>query len=267
MLRIELINQCFPNSIKYTHTGGTIDLRIGELSHDGMISHVLIQISDNGVGMSREFLENGIFKPFSQERNEMSMMYPGSGLGLSIVKKLVEMMGGRIEVESELGVGTTFYIYFDLEIVREEDAEQISNNRIDESKEVEESMEGKHILLCEDHPLNAEIAQRMLQKVGCTVEWAENGAIGVDIFNRSKPGHFSAILMDIRMPVMDGLKAARVIRASSHPDAKSVPIIAMSANAYEEDIEKSLDAGMNGHLAKPVNPQVLFKTIAQYKNN
>lgn len=265
VLRLKQIaTNILSNSIKYTPTGGRMELSIEEISREGMTCHVVIKISDNGVGMSQDFLKNGIFKPFSQERNAMSMMYPGSGLGLSIVKELVEMMGGSIQVTSKLGVGTTFSIFLDLELVAAEEAAQISNKKVDESKEMKENMEGRYILLCEDHPLNAEIVQRLLQKVGCTVEWAENGAIGVDIFSKSKPGHFNAILMDIRMPVMDGLEATRRIRSSNHADAKSVPIIAMSANAYEDDINKSLDAGMNEHLAKPVNSQRLLQILEKY---
>lgn len=265
VLRLKQIaTNILSNSIKYTHTGGTIELRIGETGRDGMISHVTIDIADNGVGMSQDFLEHGIFKPFSQERNEMSMLYPGSGLGLSIVKNLVEMMGGTIRVESQLGEGTTFFITLDLELVSEKEAGEIKDSTVDASKELEADMEGRRILLCEDHPLNAEIVQRLLGKVGCAVEWAENGAFGVDIFCKSAPGHFNAILMDIRMPVMDGLEATKMIRASNHADAKKIPIIAMSANAYEEDIQKSLDAGMNDHLAKPVKPQLLFKTLGKY---
>lgn len=260
----QVIMNILSNAVKYTPTGGSIDFRVSELSREGNISHDIIEISDTGVGMSPEFLKHGIFKPFSQERNEMSMMYPGSGLGLSIVKKLVEMMGGTIEVNSILNEGTTFYIYIDLELIDHDEVEQNLKKIKGETIQSIENMEGTCVLLCEDHPLNAEIAQRLLKRAGCHVEWAENGTIGVEIFNKSKPGHFDVILMDIRMPIMNGLEATKAIRALQHPDAKKIPIIAMSANAYEDDIKKSIDAGMNDHLSKPVNTQILLETIGKY---
>ncbi|NCB92725.1 MAG: response regulator [Clostridia bacterium] len=260
----QIVTNIISNSIKFTPPGGTIELRVGELKREGMISHVLIKITDTGIGMSDEFLENGIFKPFSQEKNEFSMKYPGSGLGLSIVKKLVELMGGEIKVQSEQGVGTSFSIYLDFPMVTDEEVAKTNKNTEIQYTGVKKVINGKSILLCEDHPLNAEIVQKILEKMGCTVDWAENGELGLEKFKTSTPGQYSAILMDIRMPIMDGLETTRKIRASKHPDAANIPIIAMSANAYEEDIKKSLAAGMNTHLAKPVDPKNMINILEQY---
>ncbi|MDD3490345.1 MAG: transporter substrate-binding domain-containing protein [Paludibacter sp.] len=260
----QIVTNILSNAMKYTPSGGNIRLELKELGREGLISHSLITISDNGVGMSEAFIENRLFDPYSQEHNAMSDHYAGSGLGLSIVKKLVDLMGGRIEAESELGKGTTFRIYLDVEIVPNEEVEKIRQSRKKDKKSSTSVIGGKRVLLCEDHPLNAEITKRLLEKLQCEVEWAENGAIGLELFEKSEPGYYDAILMDIRMPVMDGLKATEMIRASGHPDAKVIPMIAMSANAYEEDIAASLKAGMNAHLAKPVEPQKMFRVLADY---
>jgi PAS domain S-box-containing protein len=252
------------NAVKFTPAGGTVEWEFKLLSREGMVSHNVIYVRDTGVGMSKEFLENGIFKPFSQESNEVSTLYAGSGLGLSIAKSLIELMGGKIEVESELGVGTTFAVYLDFVRVDEAEAKGLFKEQKKEKDSLSSMLQGKRILLAEDHPLNAEIAQRLLLKVGCVVTWAKNGQEAVSAFEKEPPHTYDALLIDIRMPVMDGLEATRQIRALEKEDAATIPIIAMTANAYEEDIKASLEAGMNAHLGKPIVLQTLYETLAEY---
>lgn len=251
------------NAIKFTPEGGTVAFEFKLIAREGMISHDVIYVRDTGIGMSKEFLANGIFKPFSQESNAVSSNYAGSGLGLSIAKSLVELMGGRIEVESELGVGTTFAVYLDFERVEEKEAKGLLKAKKKEKENVSTSLQGKKVLLAEDHPLNAEIAKKLLQKVGCEVSWAKDGKEAVALFEKTPAHSFDVILMDIRMPNMDGLEAAKKIRSLSNEDAARIPIIAMTANAYEEDIKASIQAGMNAHLGKPIVPQNLYETIAE----
>ena len=250
------------NAIKFTPENGEIRLMASCLSRDKNISHVKIMIQDTGVGMSREFLQKGLFRPFSQEHNEMSGKYAGSGLGLSIAKSLVELMGGIIEVESELGVGTTFFIYLDFDRVDVELVQAGKQRQTNQNLLMQSSLNGTCVLLCEDHPINAEIAVRLLQKVGCKAVWRENGKSGLEEFEASEPGQYDAILMDIRMPIMDGIETTKAIRSLSRSDAGTIPIIAMTANAYESDIRDAQNAGMNEHLAKPIDPGKLYETIS-----
>ena len=172
-------------------------------------------------------------------------------------------MGGTIAVESELGAGTTFTLYLDFERVEKEDVKKAMDNQSSHQNALTHALPGKKILLTEDHPLNAEIARKLLEKAGCSVTWVQNGQQCVDTFSESTPNAFDLILMDIRMPVMNGLEAAKQIRALARADAKSIPIVAMTANAYDEDVKKSLDAGMNAHLAKPIAPTALYETMAR----
>ncbi len=252
------------NAIKYTLPGGTVELEIKTLSKHDNISHVRFIIRDTGVGMSREYLDNGLFKPFSQEKNDMTLQYAGSGLGLSIVKNLLDLMSGSIEVSSELGVGTTFTIEMDIESVDNVDIKKINKEDIRKKEKIKEILDGRHILLVEDHPLNAEIASMLLANMNCIVTRADNGKRAIDIYKASKIKEFDLILMDIRMPVMDGIESTKGIRALDRPDAKDIPIIAMTANAYEDDVRKSIEAGMNAHLAKPIEPDRMFDTMARY---
>ncbi|MDD3411405.1 MAG: PAS domain-containing protein, partial [Eubacteriales bacterium] len=251
------------NAIKFTPEDGSIAFSLECLGHDGLIAHDRIRISDTGIGMSEDFLQNHIFRPFSQEYTAVTTQYAGTGLGLSIVHKLVELMGGSISVESAPGKGTAFTILLDFERVPDEEA--LAGARTDEQRRhlSREALMGRRVLLVEDHPLNAEIARRILQKVGCEIDWAHNGQEGVQRFEASPPGLYDAVLMDIRMPVMNGLEAAHALRALSRPDARSLPIIAMTANAYAADVKQSLDAGMNAHLAKPIDPALLYDTLAR----
>ena len=257
------------NAVKFTPPGGTVQFAFHRLGLEEPVSHQCITVSDTGIGMSKEFLENGIFRPFSQERNAVTSNYAGTGLGLSIAKQLVELMGGTITVESEQGVGTTFSVHMDVERVDAGAYERETRISEEHQSNVTGTLQGLRILLAEDHPLNAEIARKLLQKVGCQVTWAKNGQECVDAVKASAgqesgEPEYDLILMDIRMPVMDGLEAARAIRSISDPESLAkIPIIAMTANAYAEDVERCLAAGMNAHIAKPIEPMVMYETIAE----
>ncbi len=209
---------------------------------------------DTGIGMSQEFLKH-IFDPFTQERVDARSVYQGTGLGMAIVKNLLEQMGGSISIESEVGVGTTFTITIPFEIApapEEKPKEPLPGN-----------IRGLHLMLVEDNTLNAEIAQVLLKDAGAIVTTAENGKQAVDLFTGNEPGTFDGILMDVMMPVMDGLTAARTIRDLNRADAKAIPIIAMSANAFQEDVKRSLQAGMNAHLAKPLDMARVTAVVAE----
>lgn len=252
------------NAIKFTPEGGTISVEYECMERIGMISRNRIYIHDTGIGMSKDFLEHGIFKPFSQEYNGVTSQYAGTGLGLSIARSLVELMGGTISVESEQGIGTTFIVIMDFERVDPAAAVQTSDKQKQQQTAVAEQLCGKRILLAEDHPLNAEITRKLLERAGCYVVWAKDGKECVELFASSGIHEFDAILMDIRMPRMDGLQAAEIIRKLDREEAGTIPIIAMTANAYDEDREKSMEAGMNAHLAKPVMPQKVYEALAKY---
>ena len=206
--------------------------------------------------MSEKFQQH-MFEPFSQEENGARTNFGGTGLGLSIVKKLVEKMQGEIDVVSEVEKGTTFTIHIPFKI----DAEE--KERKPEKEEQEQSIAGVRILLVEDNELNMEIAEFLLENENAVITKAWNGKEAADIFQKEPEGSFDVILMDIMMPVMDGLTAARTIRAMYRRDAKTIPIIAMTANAFDEDRKRSREAGMNGHLAKPLNIQDIIGTIAE----
>ena len=196
-----------------------------------------------------------MFEAFTQERTEETSTIEGSGLGLSIVKSLVEMMGGTIEVESVLGKGTTFTI--DLAFERTDRLRQ----RADESAAPDVELDGRRMLLVEDNPMNTEIARMLLERWNIEVEHAVNGHQGVQAFSAHEPGYYDAVLMDIRMPVMDGYEATQRIRALDRPDAKTVPIIAMTADAYDDDVRRSFEVGMNAHVSKPIDREELRSTL------
>lgn len=263
----QIIFNLLTNAVKFTPDGGIIMVETKELSRTGLISHIRIRISDSGIGMSEEFVKHGLYTPFSQEHSDISNQYAGTGLGLSIVHSLVTLMGGRIEVESRLGEGTTFTLYLDFEHVPKEEADHIRQKSQSKGVVLSDELRGKKILLAEDHPLNAKIACKMLERTGCKVTWVEDGNKAVDAFTSTPVGTYDVILMDIRMPVMTGLEAARAIRVLEREDAGSIPIIAMTANAYEEDVRKSLDAGMNAHISKPVSSEKLYETVASILKN
>ncbi|MEG1824776.1 MAG: ATP-binding protein [Cloacibacillus sp.] len=241
------------NAAKFTPEGGKIEWLIECLSRDEKFSRLKLTVRDSGIGISPDFLPK-IFEPFEQERRDISSNYMGTGLGMSIVKNLVEKMNGRIEVTSTLGKGTDVIVYLDFERVQGvlPDEEQNSSSA---------DLSGRRILICEDHPLNMQIARRLLEKNGVLVTCATNGQEGVETFAGSQLGFFDAILMDIRMPVMDGLEAARNIRRQPRKDAAHIPIIAMTANAFDDDIKKSKEAGMDAHITKPFDPKRLCREL------
>ena len=213
--------------------------------------------------MSPEYLPK-LFDTFSQEDASAANRYGSTGLGMPITKSLVELMNGRIEVESEKGAGTTFTVTLTLkEAKRQEDKEDVPAKEASAQENRQQSfdLKGRRILLAEDVDINAQIMMMVLGTREMEVEHAENGQAAVEQYLRHGAGYYDAILMDMRMPVMDGLTAARTIRASDQADAASIPIIALTANAFDEDVQRSMQAGLNAHLSKPVEPEVLFETL------
>jgi len=252
----EIFINLLSNAVKFTPDGGRIELIVECVKLEKTCVHDRLIVRDNGIGMSREFLKK-MYEPFSQERTKKTAHIGGSGLGLSIVKRSVELMGGRIEAKSELGRGSEFTVYLNFERV----SDQLTQNAA--SSESPADIRGFHILLCEDNEMNAEIAMRILEMSGASTVWASDGKKGFEKFAASSKGEFDVVLMDVRMPVMDGYTAAKAIRASSHPDAAVIPILAMTADAYAEDVEKALRAGMNGHLSKPLDPAKMLSEISR----
>ena len=245
----------YSNAIKYNHVGGRIVTHFKLLGQEGDQVRYEWQISDTGIGMKPEFLEH-IFEPFAQERTDARSIYRGTGLGMAIVKSLIDRMGGTIEVTSEEGVGSTFRIKLSFRIAAKEEL-------IEKKERLKEgSVEGLHLLMAEDNELNAEIAKLQLEEAGAEVTVVKDGQQAVELFEKLPAATFDAILMDIMMPVMDGLSATRAIRALERDDAGEIPIIAMTANAFEEDEKKSLEAGMNAHLSKPLKIELVVATIA-----
>ena len=253
----QIFSNLLSNAVKFTPEKGRVELNCSCFAIQDGILRCRFDVKDNGIGMSEEFLEK-LYEPFEQESGEVAPIYEGSGLGMTIVKSLVEMMGGKIEVRSQKGVGTEFTVYLDFERA---DTYRPKTNLKDNLGDIK----GMRILLVEDHPLNAEIAIKILKKQDCIVDYAGDGSQGVELFRKSVIGYYEVILMDIRMPKMDGLQAAAAIRGMEREDGKTVPIIAMTANAYDEDRERSIAAGMNHHLTKPIVPQALYAVLAQVR--
>ena len=247
------------NAVKYTPNGGEIKLIIKEIESDkeGYARFQTI-VSDTGIGMSKEFLPH-IFEEFSREKTTTESRVVGTGLGMPIVKTLVTLMHGTIEVESEQGVGTKFTVTLDHRIARKEEI-KVEHEEIKDKDIV--SYKGKRILLAEDNELNTEIAVTILEEAGFIVEHAENGQVCVDMIKNAKIGYYDLVLMDIQMPVMDGYKATETIRAINNPRC-DIPIIAMTANAFDEDKRKAFVIGMDGHIAKPINIPQLLETISK----
>ena len=245
----------YGNCIKYNRIGGKI-ITVSDYTEavDGITTYEWT-ITDTGIGMSREYQEH-IFEPFSQEREDARSTQQGIGLGMAIVKGLIEKMGGTIEVKSEEGVGSTFIIRIPFKLAPTPDTVKKTAAQMDIS--------GLNLLLVEDNELNAEIAEMLLSDEGANLKVARDGLQAVRMFQEKAEGYFDAILMDIMMPVMDGLTATKTIRSLKHPDADTIPIIAMTANAFREDKEKCLAAGMNAHLAKPIKIENVKKILCEY---
>lgn len=253
----QVIMNLTSNAVKYTNPGGNIRVHTQLISHtEDSVTYAFV-CEDNGVGMSEEFQQH-LYEPFTQERINARTTYEGIGLGLSIVKKLVDAMNGTITCQSKKGVGTTFRVELTFKLDRRQEAVL----SLPEQK-ADTTLNKRNILLAEDNALNMEIAECILTELGAKVTKAWNGKEAVDIFAASAPGHFDLILMDIMMPEMGGREATRSIRAMNRPDAKSVLIMAMSANSLQEDIQKNRDAGMNDHISKPISSDELKKALQE----
>ena len=255
----EIFLNLISNAVKYTASGGAVTIRITELDCDRKdYVRIRTQVIDTGIGMSEEFLPS-LFEAFARERNTTDGKIAGTGLGMPIIKKYIDMMYGTIEVESKQGEGSKFTVTLEYRIADksyyEQDTEKSSD--VDETDRIS----GKHILLAEDNDLNAEIAQFILEDMGLMVDRVEDGVQCVSRIEQKPAGTYDLILMDIQMPNMDGYKATEVIRDLADKSKANIPIIAMTANAFEEDRKKALAKGMNGHIAKPVDAEKVEKTI------
>jgi len=248
------------NAVKYTPEGGTVEFKISEGAINGARSEYILEVKDNGIGISKDFLPH-IYEPFVQENRTSTFKAGGTGLGLAIVKQLVDLMGGSIKVQSALNQGTTFTVRLSFA-----KAEMSIKTATVLPGQPQTDLSGHKLLLCEDNALNAEIACALLKAKGLTVVVVENGQKGVETFENSVEREYSAILMDLRMPVMNGYEATARIRSLSRRDARTIPIIAMTADAFEDDVQKCLAAGMNAHLAKPLNPSMMYQTLSKYVN-
>ena len=267
-LRQILIN-ILGNAVKFTPDGGRITFRVRQTeAHASMAAkagstptakaaEILLEVEDTGIGMEESYLLN-IWEPFSQSRQGHCSTYEGTGLGMAITKRFVDMMDGDISVKSQLGRGSTFTVRLTVGI-DEQGGQKVRAHA------AESSLEGIKVLLVEDKELNREIAREILLGAGALVSCAENGKEALDAFAESPAGTFDIILMDVMMPVMDGLEATERIRSSNHPEASSIPIVALTAHAFEEDVRKSLEAGMNAHLSKPIDERILVQVLAQHR--
>ena len=256
----EVCTNLVSNAVKYTGAGGTI--RCGVTQKPGEKEgwcDTVVTVADNGIGMSQEFQKH-IFEPFERERTSTVSKVEGSGIGMGIVKKLVGLMGGTVEVESKIGVGSTFTVTIPCRIASEDETQ--AKREINPSDQ--KCLCGTRILLTEDNDLNAEIATELLQEEGCTVDRAKDGVECVDMLEKAANGTYQLILMDVQMPVMNGYDATKKIRRMDDPQKANIPIVAMTANAFSEDKQVALDAGMNDHIAKPINMSVLVPTLRKY---
>lgn len=245
------------NAVKYNKLGGEIYVKLESGACDEKNISYICTIQDTGIGMSPEFMSH-LFDPFSQEKVDARSVFQGTGLGMSIVKSLVDKMNGTIEVKSEQNVGTTFTVTIPFEIAPQEAVSEVTDDS------AVTSIRGVKILLAEDNDLNLEIVTELLEQQGAIITPARNGKEAVTIFENNAPGTFDVILMDIMMPVMDGLEACRTIRSLNRPDASTIPVIALTANAFFEDAKKCLDAGMNAHLTKPIDMKKMTQTIGNF---
>ena len=239
-----IVMNILSNAVKYNLSGGTVDFNIEERSVDDSHSSYVFTVRDTGMGMSQEFLKR-IYEPFSREQSAPETTYSGTGLGMAITKELVDRLDGTINISSKHGVGTTVTIKLPLELSDEVPAGEVKAENV--------SLENKRILLVEDNKVNLRIAKYMLEEEKALVDVARNGQEAVDMFSENKVGRYDLILMDIMMPVMNGLDATKAIRDLDRADAKTVPIIAMTANAFAEDVARCKEAGMNEHIAKPID--------------
>lgn len=256
----QILMNLLSNAVKFTPAGGKVTFECSVLAE--MVDELNVQmiVRDTGSGISPDYLPT-IFEPFSQEENNRLTVNRGSGLGLSITKRMVEMMAGSITIDSTPGEGTIVTVMLPMAKATDGQIKAWKSAKKDESWA--QVLPGKRVLLCEDQPLNANITMRLLKSQGVQTDLAENGKKGLETFLQSEPGTYDAILMDVRMPVMDGLTAAKAIRASTHSQTKTIPVIAMTADAFNGDTAGTLAAGMNAHLSKPVEPAVMYALLAE----
>lgn len=258
----EIIINILSNSVKYTDQGGKIDFSVKRTAKLSGKATLLFTMADNGIGMDKDFVPR-IFESFSQEDMSSLNKYGSTGLGMAITKNLVDLMNGKIVVKSEKGKGTTVYVTLTFEIAEHEEKEAAvgQGNKSAQSEQEEISLEGRRILVAEDMDINAQILLKILSYEKMEGQRAENGRIAYEMFRNSEPGYYDAILMDMRMPEMTGIEATVAIRALKREDSKSIPIIALTANAFDEDVERSMQAGLDAHLSKPLQPDKIFATL------
>ena len=249
------------NALKFTPANGSVTLSVQEVRKTDSYVEFHFSISDTGIGISPEAKEK-IFAAFEQAEDNIVNQYGGTGLGLAISSDFVHLLGGKLDVESEVGKGSTFYFTLQFEIPNIAQSDSLSKQSeeiaIDEQNI---NLAGIHILMAEDNEINAEIAQTMLEMFHAEVTTVADGQAAYDIFTHNKPGTFHIILMDINMPVMNGYEATKMIRELDREDAKTIPILALTANAFDEDKKDALAAGMNGHISKPIEMSKLMKKI------
>ena len=251
----QILSNLLSNAVKFTAAGGQITLHITQQQADSAAQTVLTMVvTDTGCGMSEQMLAQ-VFQPFEQEDGSTARKYGGSGLGLSIVKYLVELMGGSISVNSAKGKGSTFTVQLTLPY-----AEELAEK---DSTTAEQNLHDLHLLLAEDNPLNQELCLELLKSRGISSDCAVNGKEALELFTNSAPGTYALILMDIQMPVLDGYQTTQAIRSSTHPQAQTIPIISLSADAFTEDIRRAYASGMNDHVSKPIVPEELFAAITR----
>jgi signal transduction histidine kinase/PAS domain-containing protein/ActR/RegA family two-component response regulator len=257
----QIVFNLLSNASKYSPEGATIIYQAESIPLPKNRMLIKMSFVDHGIGMSEEFQAH-LFEPFHQERGSDKAEMRGSGLGLAITKRLVDAMGGTIAVESKLGVGSTFALELSFDCV---DSAKLAHQEKEQAATLDYTrLAGKHILLCEDNAINSEIAQRILREKGLLVTVAMDGKTGLHRFEESSHGYYSLILMDIRMPVMDGIEASKAIRSLSRPEAQSIPIIAMTADVFNEDVARFAEAGINDHLSKPIEPDKVFQMLLRY---
>lgn len=254
----QILVNLFGNSVKFTPDGGEVSFKVEEVRFDSKNITYRFIISDTGVGMSEDFKKR-IFEPFEQEENDNSSKYMGSGLGMAITKQFVELMDGDIKVESEKGVGSSFSVTLTFDI----DYSKIKK----EKRELPADFKGKNLLIVDDSDLNVEIMQEILKQRGADTIGVLDGKSAIDVFEHSEINSFDAILMDVTMPIMNGIEATKIIRSLDREDAKTIPIFAMTGNIFKEDVNACKEAGMNEHLAKPINLSELRVVLSKYKND
>ena len=256
----EIMLNIISNAIKYTSDGHAVHVKIYEKdSEDPRKARFIFTCEDTGIGMSEEYLPH-IFEEFSREHTTTENKVAGTGLGLPIVKSMIELMGGSIQVESTQGAGTKFTVDISFDTASEED---VYRNQISEQPDILEKLKGKRILLAEDNELNAEIAMELLKEKGFLIDWVKDGQECFDKLEEADEGYYDLILMDIQMPILNGYDTTAKIRQMENPKKASTPIVAMTANAFEEDIAMAQKVGMNGFIAKPLDAEKMFTILKQ----